>query len=765
MALRNFVPAHLSSLRRLAARWKAARRGNIAMMTSLLMAPIVGMMGLALDYGHLILVKSRLDQAALAAASAAANAARNVVQTSEGRSDTAYNQAEFNTKAIDDGKTIGANIFKAQFGSTGPTLTTGPTATVTVERISNTFTGKVEYNAGIETYFAKYFNVRVFNIKGRQSMIVGMTDTQTQGSTPGSIIDEKWIAPVSEVKVGDASKPVINDWYSGTPGNTRKPVSQNDGPTINGDSSSKTRIGSSDGKVPRVLSKKVFLLDGDYELRYWYRSTIAYPDYDPVFICGSVEGEMHWVTSSTTHALTASPNSASVNGSFRLAQSSRAGVYLDPIMSNPQLATTPPPETYFPRPPNLPYNASSSPPNLRAENSKNRIDICAYSKEWIERSVKVKITSPGYFWLSFVAEPPQSTNTINGFDLGRVQFCANTCRETLQTNWPWAANTVLYKDSFEARPPTVKSDGDEFDPSFSGFTTAARYSRPPNWDAGRYGGVAAGLWKRASFAYEVDPSVSDDTKTRLVSQRLGVWLYRRMVLMPGVYRVKFKAGAVRPLPTGNWCIERTGVSASGAPIQGWVFHDPIPSSCVCPVGAYTAVVMSDEGAYTQANVSTNNTAPNTTPNKYRNTDDPSGSALSDCVSRTSTATERYCFLVARTQYYGFQLRVQGPYDVSQAGQPTTNPRLGTSGVFLDDLEVELLSPGVKNKFKATPDDPGPGDFENFATECKSGMASIANEASYRNVISGGVPVWPGLQVPAAAYTTPPLRVVVTAPSQ
>jgi len=121
--------------------------------------------------------------------------------------------------------------------------------------------------------------------------------------------------------------------------------------------------------------------------------------------------------------------------------------------------------------------------------------------------------------------------------------------------------------------------------------------------------------------------------------------------------------------------------------------------------------------------------------------------------------------VARTQYYGFQLRVQGPYDVRQAGQPTTNPRLGTSGVFLDDLEVELLSPGVKNKFKATSADPGPGDFENFATECKSGMASIANEATYRNIISGGVPVWPGLQVPDAAYTTPPLRVVVTAPSQ
>lgn len=49
MALRDFVRAHLLSLQRMAWRWKAARRGNIAILTALLMAPIVGMMGLVLD--------------------------------------------------------------------------------------------------------------------------------------------------------------------------------------------------------------------------------------------------------------------------------------------------------------------------------------------------------------------------------------------------------------------------------------------------------------------------------------------------------------------------------------------------------------------------------------------------------------------------------------------------------------------------------------------------------------------------------------------
>ena len=53
-----------SILTRLARRFHAARRGNVAVMTAVLMMPIMGLMGLAVDYGNAVFVKSRLDQAA-----------------------------------------------------------------------------------------------------------------------------------------------------------------------------------------------------------------------------------------------------------------------------------------------------------------------------------------------------------------------------------------------------------------------------------------------------------------------------------------------------------------------------------------------------------------------------------------------------------------------------------------------------------------------------------------------------------------------------
>ena len=754
MSLQDKAPANNRSFKRLVRRFHAARRGNIAIMTAFLMMPIMGLMGLAVDYGNALFVKSRLDQAAQAAATAAAATARNMMQSLD-RTVAGFDQNARDADAAREGNAVGGNIFGAQFGTLNNGVANTPT--VSVKRVGNTFTATVTYSASLNTYFARMFGVNSFNLTGTRSIIVGMVDaTATAAAKSNNVIDEKWISANSAVQFSDPTKPVINDWYSGTRG-TVSPLSSTGGPTINGAASASMRVGNPSATIAPILSKKVYLPAGNYELRYWYKSTIAYPDYEPVFICGSVESEMHWVTSSTTRVLEADPRSASVSGGVRLAQSARAGVYLTPVLGNPQADNNAPVATAFPRPPDLPYNDKTSPFNLRADNSRNRIDICVYSSTWIQRSIPLNITASGYFWLSFVAEPPMSTRTLNGFYLGRVQLCDNKCdvSDPLKNNWPWAANTTLYSDSFEI---PSRSNGDTFSLTSNGFTAAAKYERAPDWDAGRYGGEAAGAWDPASFVYEVNSPAKYDGPTSVLSKRLGIWTYRRMLLMPGVYRFSFKAGLTQLLQTMQWCAS-TITDAGGVSVTTWQFQDTSVSACLCPAGAITTIVTSDERTYGQANANVNNTAPSI----YRNTTDASGSAMSDCHASAMVITDRLCVLVPRTQYYGFQFRVSGPYDVTVTGSSGSDPLLGASGAFLDALDVTLLSPGVKNKFTGTPGDPG--DFEDYFNQCSSRLGSQSLVATKDNILSGGVPAWPGLAVPAAAYSTPPVRLTVTAPSQ
>jgi len=55
----------------------------------------------------------------------------------------------------------------------------------------------------------------------------------------------------------------------------------------------------------------------------------------------------------------------------------------------------------------------------------NLIDSCVYSNNWIQRSVRIDITTAGYYWLSFAAT---ATNNSFGGQLDQIQLCVATCR-------------------------------------------------------------------------------------------------------------------------------------------------------------------------------------------------------------------------------------------------------------------------------------------------------------------------------------------------
>ena len=265
-----------------------------------------------------------------------------------------------------------------------------------------------------------------------------------------------------------------------------------------------------------------------------------------------------------------------------------------------------------------------------------------------------------------------------------------------------------------------------------------------------------------------------------------------MLLMPGVYKFKFKASRSENASDKVWC--QTGIGASAlapapndekvASTIGWTLKDPAkpPSTtCSCAAGDVTSVIASDEAiGSTQANRTLTGTAPDIYQSFLQNTDGSfkldrsrqkqnadSALKLSDCHSGSAfsrTNGDVYCVLVPRTQYYGLRLTAAGP-TVTLAtinGDPVLrsayDEQLNSGGIYFDGLEVTLLSPGVQNRFTRTAE--GPGDFDDYNPQCVTALAALGNRttATPDHIINGGIPMWPG-------YSTRTLnRVVVTAPS-
>ena len=771
----------LLSFAQMVRKFALARHGNIGIMTALLMVPMMTAAGAAIDWAFAVKAQGKLEQAAQIASTTAANTARRVVNSytkSTGSGDDDENglgssgsrvpTSAYDKTATDEGARVGKLSFIGQ-ASLLSNLTINDTNTIVeVVRVGNTINASVKYTGELKTLIMKLYGVQTITLTGKASMIVGLLDkpigNQGGSATAGAVISETWTVTSSNpVKTGTATTPVINDWYSGTPGSVSPLITSGDmldpskAPTA-------LRVGNPEDTIAPIISKKVYLPKGDYELRYWYRSTVVYPEYEPVFICGTVEAEMNWVRSFHTRDYSSAKWKQgdpvpTRDSSPSNVQTARAGVYLDPILSNPQLATTPPTLSSYSTPP--------ADPNV----ANNRVDICAYSSGWIQRSVPINITDAGYFWLSFVSEPPTGSKR-NGFYLGPLEFCPGTsadvlaakaCVSSLNENRPWAANTTLYKDTFDESPsPTVDAN---FQSTRSIFTTAFKYERAPDWALGRFGGN----FTADGFQYKTDPTNSSNTIVR--STTLGVWLYRRMLLMPGVYKFKFKASANENFPTKQWCQPdpraTPAVIALTAPTErtsadgSWVLRNgALGNTCTCPAGYITTLIGSDEAQFNQANKSN----PVTAPAIYR-TGSGQGLILSDCHlgnSAARTTGDVYCVLIPRTQYYGFRLAMAGPTltqaminsDPAYSGYDT---QLNTNGSFFDGLEVTLLSPGVRNRFFAT--SAGPGDFDSYNPECVSSLAGSNNATTptNANIITGGIPMWPGV-------TTNPLnRLIVTAP--
>jgi hypothetical protein len=174
------------------------------------------------------------------------------------------------------------------------------------------------------------------------------------------------------------------------------------------------------------ISTITYLAAGNYELRYNFTSRVDYPNYDPVYLCGSSASDLSWANDTNSSGW-------SVSNALRTNQ---INAYLD-------------------------LNTNGAPPThttlvgSQTLGGSNLIDMCVYSNGWVERSVRIKVTTAGYYWLSFAAD---GTSDSYGGQLDNIRLCLETCTTTLQDNFPstWLAannggtNKVLFEDTFES---------------------------------------------------------------------------------------------------------------------------------------------------------------------------------------------------------------------------------------------------------------------------------------------------------------------------
>jgi Flp pilus assembly protein TadG len=141
------------------------RAGNVAMIFALAAVPLMGSVGLAVDYGSMLSVKAKLDQAADAAAIAGVTGTQTyLIQYNGSGSPTAAAIAAGEAEAT------------AQFNANKGTL---PNGTLTINNISitrsgSTLTGSVSYTFSMPTFFMAVLGRKTMTFSGSSTSTVTM---------------------------------------------------------------------------------------------------------------------------------------------------------------------------------------------------------------------------------------------------------------------------------------------------------------------------------------------------------------------------------------------------------------------------------------------------------------------------------------------------------------------------------------------------------------------------------------------------------------
>ena len=334
------------------------------------------------------------------------------------------------------------------------------------------------------------------------------------------------------------------------------------------------------------ISNLSYYAAGTYELRYSYSGRVNYPNYNPMYICGTTAADVAWANDTTTSATsgTTAPGNELRNNQIN--------VYFDPNTNGA-----------------APTHTTMDATQTLA--GSDLIDMCVYSANWIQRSVKITISTAGYYWLSFAAD---GANDSYGGELDNIMVCRTACSGSVTDNFPSAwSNALLFEDTFKS--PTYSGGGSNFNGngllgSSYGTTSTGTGGWPGQsavgWSVAPYNEVGY-LTKYSDQGTQsiqldnYDPFSGQTTTNRTIS--------RPFYLDPGYYKITYDyvGDAVFPSVPGQYCVYAPTGSLSAYAYTGMLSYQNKLSGATGSVGNDTdslAVFMAHSGLASSANVGT-----------------------------------------------------------------------------------------------------------------------------------------------------------------
>jgi Flp pilus assembly protein TadG len=516
--------------RRLSSLWRDAR-GGVAIIFALSATALVAFLGAGLDLSRALVARQELSNVATMACQYSTRP-------------TVYSVAYSNNSGVQTYQTQVNSFITQSLSNQNFTLTQSNATPFTYAALGGT--GQVSLAASVPTLFLPIVSINSLPVSVTISCATAQQQSQT---TAGSLILSEsfensacsgtcWSSfQPSGARNAFIATPVqtfpTNVGYVGVSGTEWTIM----GYCLEIDASGVIRPTSADGSHAAELdcdngsgtagdssiSNKTYYAAGTYELRYYYSGRIAYPDYDPTYICGSTAGDVSW----------ANDTNATAGSATNVLRTNQTGVYFDADQNGA-----------------APTHTNTAGVVLAGS---NLIDVCVTSTGWIQRSVKITVTTPGYYWLTFAAD---GANTSYGADIDAIQVCVTACSGSVQDNFPgaWTSTPLLFEDSFEtisASGSTV-STGQTLDAD-NGMSNNGWPGQTLSWATGPYDQVgivrASGMTDGGSQALELDSlkSGSQTTSRRSVS--------RYFYLDPGYYSItyNYRSGVQFTGVTGTNC--------------------------------------------------------------------------------------------------------------------------------------------------------------------------------------------------------------------
>lgn len=501
-------------LGRLCGLWRDAQ-GGVAIIFALSATALVAFLGAGLDLSRAVVARQELSNVATMACQYSTRPSVYQVAYSNNNGVSTY-QAQVNSF-------ITQSLSNQNF-----TLTQSTSTPFTYAALGST--GQVSLSASVPTLFLPIVSINSLPVSVTISCATAQAQTQTTAGTV--VLSESFENSAcsgtcwSSFQPSGSRNSFISTPVSTFPSNVGYVGASGAEWTIMGycleiDASGVIRTTSADGTHAAELdcdngsgtagdssiSNKTYYAAGTYELRYSFAGRIAYPDYDPTYICGSTAADVSW----------ANDTNASAGSANNVLRANQVGVYFDADQNGA-----------------APTHVNTSGVTLAGS---NLIDVCVTSTGWIQRSVKITVTTAGYYWLSFAAD---GANTSYGGDIDAIEVCVTSCSGSVQDNFPsaWTSTPLLFEDSFESPATTGFSvnTGQVLD-SDNGASNNGWPGQTLSWATGPYDQVgivrATAMVDAGSQSLELDSakSGSQTTSRRSVS--------RYFYLDPGYYSITY----------------------------------------------------------------------------------------------------------------------------------------------------------------------------------------------------------------------------------